>query len=273
MSYTIMRPSATMAPRMPATENERIKKLEDLARTMHGWSTENERGFLYREARRSSPHGAVVEIGSWKGKSTIFLGRGAKDGGGNKVYAIDPFTGSSEHQSPGKKVWTFDEFKKNIEAAELTDVVSPIVARSEDAATNWNRPISFLFIDGAHEPGAVEKDFALWSPHLIHGGTIAFHDTTPSLTGILRGIPLHGLPGPRRAIERHLIDSKDFEGVGLVDSIVYARKCTGENSFWWRFSHEWLRMKIRYKYSLYRFYQSATRLPQPIKTFLKRPFF
>lgn len=262
-----------MAPRMTNTEHERLRGLEGLARTMHGWSTANERRFLYREARRAAPRGVIVEIGSWKGKSTIFLGTGAQDGSKNKVYAIDPFTGSSEHQSPGKKVWTFEEFKKNIGAAGLTDAVLPIVARAEDAATTWNLPISFLFIDGAHEPEAVERDFALWSPHLIPGGTIAFHDTTPSLPGILRGIPLHGLPGPRQTIERHLIDAKGFEEVGLVDSIVYARKYEGGNAAAWRLPHEWLRMKIQYKYLLYRLYQSAVHLPQPVKTLLKRPFF
>jgi hypothetical protein len=54
----------------------------------------------------------LVEIGSWKGRSTICIAIGSKAGKKNKCYAIDPHTGSSEHKIKGKDIWTFDEFKK-----------------------------------------------------------------------------------------------------------------------------------------------------------------
>ena len=136
-----------------------LNDLERLTVTMHGWTSLRERLFLYKEAKKIKSEGVIVEIGSWKGKSTIWLAQGSKDGSGSKIYAIDHFIGSSEHQSPGKSVWTFDEFKNNIKTASLEDFVEPIVANSESAVKNWHLPIKFIFIDGAHEYEEVKKDF------------------------------------------------------------------------------------------------------------------
>ena len=140
----------------------------------------------------------AVEIGSWKGKSTIWLAAGSKKGNRAMIYAVDTFTGSSEHQKPGKIIWNFDEFKLNIKKAGVDDIIRPIVNTSKKAAEEWKLPIKFLFIDGAHEYEFVEKDFSLWSPYVVDGGIIAFHDTTPDLKAILKNWAIFGLPGPKK---------------------------------------------------------------------------
>jgi predicted O-methyltransferase YrrM len=108
----------------------------------------------------------IVEIGSWKGKSTIWIAGGSKNGNKVKVYAIDPFVDFYE-----------EEFKKNIRDAKLDDIVIPLTKTSEEAAKNFDEPVEFIFIDGNHEYEFVKLDFDLWFPKVVDGGIMAFHDT------------------------------------------------------------------------------------------------
>lgn len=209
---------------------EKIEQLENLTKDVHGWTAPKERAFLYNIAKLIKKDGVIVEIGSWKGKSTIWMAYGVKAGNKAKIYAIDPFTGSSEHQSPGKKIWTFDEFKNNIDRAGVADIITPLISTSETAAKNWTKPIDFLFIDGAHEYEEVKKDFLLWSEFLVDGGIIALHDTSPYIKAILENWPIFGLPGPKKIAFKHVLNSTKFKNVGLVGSIVYATKCSDNRS-------------------------------------------
>ena len=97
----------------------------------------------------------------------------------------------------------------------------PIKKGSLDAIKDWNIPIEILFIDGAHEYEAVEKDFLLWSKYLIDGGIIVLHDTTACLRTLL----LQGCHGPKKVAEKYIFSSQNFKDVGLVDTITYAKKC------------------------------------------------
>lgn len=128
--------------------------------------------------------GAIVEIGSFVGKSTCWLAAGSKAAGREKVVAIDTFKGSPEHQ-PGEPLChpaiqlegtTFRLFQEVIKAQGLDDHIEPIVATSMEASTTWNQPIRLLFIDGDHSYQASKMDFAMWSPFVVPGGIIAFHD-------------------------------------------------------------------------------------------------
>lgn len=194
---------------MNSHELERIKKNTD---AMDGWLSFDEGRFLYETARRLSGCGAVVEIGSWKGKSTIWLAHGLRDGKGEKVFAIDPHTGAPEHHEifKTKHIWTFDEFKKNIKAAGVERYVEPIVDRSENAAKAWRKPVAFLWIDGAHAYEAAKLDFASWFPHLAEGGVIAYHDST--------------FDDVRKVVKEKILFSRHFKNAGIVDSITFATR-------------------------------------------------
>jgi len=180
---------------------------------VEGWLQEKEGEFLYRTAKNVSGEHAIVEIGSWKGKSTICLALGSKAGNKAKVYAVDPHTGSTELKEIYGEIWTLEDFKSNIRSAGCKDIVVPIVKTSEEAAEGWNKPIEFLFIDGAHEYELVKLDFELWHPHLIKGGVIAFHDTTGDR-----------LEGPKRVVEEFVFNSRNFRDIGFIDSITFATK-------------------------------------------------
>jgi MMP 1-O-methyltransferase len=135
-------------------------------------------------AMRGPGSGAIVEIGSFKGRSTCFLALGAKLGGREKVTAIDHFLGSPEHQSgqafedPAivQAGSTLPAFRANLAAAQLEDQVEVIAKPSAEAAGEWTRPIRLLFIDGDHAYDATRRDFELFTPYLVPDGVVCFHD-------------------------------------------------------------------------------------------------
>jgi hypothetical protein len=171
-----------------------------------GWLTTREANLLYALATKCTGKGVILEIGSWKGRSTVCLARGSLDGASVPVFAVDPFTGSSEHGD----VYTYPEFKRNIEAAGVAKVVTAIQKPSGEAAKGWSKPIELLWIDGAHEEEFVRIDFDAWAPHLIEGGVIAFHDSTD--------------PGPWKVIHEKLFFGKDFHSIRFVHGITWAVK-------------------------------------------------
>jgi len=188
---------------------------ERITKKIDGFLAIDEGKFLFECAKNCKGKGVIVEIGSWKGKSTIWLGKGSKAGKKVKIYAIDPHTGSPEHKKKHSSVWTFDEFKQNIKNAKIDDIILPIVKTSEAAAKTFKKPVEFIFIDGAHEYEMVKLDYDLWFPKLIDGGIIAFHDT------------VHW-KGPKKLM-REIMSSRYFKNIGFVHSLCYAEK-TKQNS-------------------------------------------
>ncbi|MBU2214168.1 class I SAM-dependent methyltransferase [Patescibacteria group bacterium] len=177
-----------------------------LIKDLDGWLSDKEAALLYRLAKRCTGRGAIVEIGSWKGKSTICLAEGSRAGKNIPIYAIDPHTGSSEHGD----VYTFEEFKKNISNAGIENMIHPIVKTSKEASEGWNKPIELLWIDGAHEEEYVRLDYELWTEHLVPGGTIAFHDSS--------------MPGVKIVLEQYLYKGNVFRNIRFVHGATYARK-------------------------------------------------
>ena len=219
-----------------------IDKIRKLTAKIHGWLTDTEGELLYDLAKSCTGNGVIVEIGSWKGKSTIWLATGSKAGNKVRIYAIDPHTGSSEHKKNYTKVRTFGEFKKNIENAEVDDVVIPFVKTSEEVAKYFDEPIELIFMDGAHEYDLVKLDFELWFPKVIDGGIMAFHDTL-------------GYYGPTKLVGELIYKSKYFRNVGFAGSITFAEKV--------RQNTVKDKLKNRYVLLLHHLYEFAGRLQLP----------
>lgn len=178
---------------------------------IEGWLTEAEGYFLYDIAKRIYPGNTIVEIGSWKGKSTICLGNGSRDGGKAIIYAIDPHQGSSEHQKTFGEVDTFPEFTQNINKASLDEFIRPIRQTSEEAANSFSEPIEFVFIDGAHEYQLVNLDFKMWFPKVVVGGKVAFHDSWHFM-------------GPNLVSAFQLLKSTEITSPRLIDTITCFEK-------------------------------------------------
>ena len=152
-----------------------------------GFLAADEAAALYEQALQVSGDGAVLEIGSYCGKSTIYLGLACKRNS-STVFALDHHRGSEEHQQgeffhdtdlydAGEGVMdSFKEFRRNIRRAGLDDTVVPVVAGSEVAARHWQTPLAMVFIDGGHSLAAALTDYRCWLPHLRRGGVLAIHD-------------------------------------------------------------------------------------------------
>lgn len=145
---------------------------------------------LYEVACEAGAMGPCLEIGSYCGKSTVYLGLGVKQSGG-VLFSIDHHRGSEEQQ-PGQqyfdpelfdqasgRVDTFRLFRAAMEKAGLEDTVVAMVSRSEVAARKWSMPLSLVFIDGGHAYPTVFSDYTSWMPHVMPGGYLLIHDIFP----------------------------------------------------------------------------------------------
>lgn len=169
-------------------------RLREAARRAIGFMPEDEGLALYEAAVEAAPLGPLLEIGSYCGKSTLYMAAGARDASGDSVvFSIDHHRGSEEHQ-PGEeyhdprlvdadgRVDTLAAFRKTIEQAGLSDLVVGIVAPSDVVARHWSTPLGLVFIDGGHSSEAAYTDLESWSPHVVAGGSLAIHDVFPDPT-------------------------------------------------------------------------------------------
>lgn len=160
---------------------------ERLIASIKGFLDEEEGRGLYEYALRASGLGPCLEVGSYCGKSAIYLGSACRKSG-NTLFSIDHHRGSEEQQ-PGEeyfdpdlfdaldnKVNTFRFFRKTLEITNLEDAVVPMVCRSEVAARSWATPLGLMFIDGGHAFETALADYNCWSHHIVKGGFLLIHD-------------------------------------------------------------------------------------------------
>ena len=163
--------------------------LDLIART-RGFLEPEEGEHLYRLSLEAARRGPCLEIGSYCGKSTIYLGAACREAG-QVLFAVDHHRGSEEQQ-PGEEYFdpalfdpaagridTFPHFRATLAAADLEDTVVPIVCRSELAGRAWKTPLSLVFIDGGHALETVAADYRLWSAQLMPAGLLVIHDVFP----------------------------------------------------------------------------------------------
>src|SRR5436309_5594225 len=125
------------------TMTERLERTRVVAATIEGWLTDAEGELLFRLADASPPGMCTVEIGSWKGKSTVWLASGLHPSDGMQVFAIDPHEKSLEDPNAA----TLDELNINLVRSGVSQAVVPIVAASHDAAQAFERKPGLVFVD------------------------------------------------------------------------------------------------------------------------------
>jgi predicted O-methyltransferase YrrM len=159
----------------------------ELLNNVKGFLDDTEGQRLHLLALEAGEHGPCLEIGSYCGKSALYLGAACRENR-TVLFSIDHHRGSEEQQ-PGQsffdpELWsphsgtidTISYFRRTIQRADLEDVVLPIVCRSSVAARFWQIPLGLVFIDGSHDYESVLADFIGWKDHLVPGGYLIFHD-------------------------------------------------------------------------------------------------
>lgn len=185
---------------------------------------------LYDAARAASaavPGHPFLEVGSYCGRSTVWLGAAARESG-TVVFAVDHHYGSEENQ-PGwewhdtslvdpetGRLDTLPHFRRTIRRAGLDDVVIAVVGESPTVARAWATPLAFLFIDGGHGVEPARLDHELWTPHVMLGGTLAIHDVFPD--------PADGGRPPYEEIYLPALRSGRFTEVSATGSLRVLRR-------------------------------------------------
>jgi predicted O-methyltransferase YrrM len=200
--------------------------LRKAAEAAMGFMPEAEGLALFETAEAYADSGPVLEIGSYCGKSAIYLAAGVRDartrGVRQQVVTIDHHRGSEEHQ-PGweyhdaslvdpaaGRIDTLPRLRSTLLGAGLEDDVIAIVGRSVDVARLWRTPLGMLFIDGGHTDAAAQWDYESWAPWVAVGGALAIHDVFPD--------PADGGQAPFRVYQRALA-SGAFAEVRVVGSL------------------------------------------------------
>jgi predicted O-methyltransferase YrrM len=185
---------------------------------------------LHRAARERLPHGPVLEVGTYCGKSGVYLGAAAREVGGT-VFTVDHHRGSEENQAGWEHhdatlvdaetglMDTLPVFRQTIARAGLEDQVIAIVGRSTTVSAHWRTPLSMLFIDGGHAEVHAQNDYTGWAPWVMGGGYLVIHDVFPDPAGGGRP-PYHVF---LRALEHG-----DFEEVEDLGSMRVLRRVAGE---------------------------------------------
>jgi len=204
--------------------------LRELALSTKGFMPADEGDALHDAAVRAGdalPDAPWVEVGSYCGRSTIWLGDAARQVG-TSLYAVDHHHGSEENQTGWEhhdpevvdartgRMDTLPFFRRAIGDAGLEEHVVGVVGRSPVVARHWSTPLALVFIDGGHGVEPARADYAGWTPHVAVGGTLAIHDVFPD--------PADGGRPPYEEIYLPALESGRFELTSFTGSLRVLRR-------------------------------------------------
>ena len=158
-----------------------------LARRTPGFMPDDEGLALHAAAARAAAAGPLLEVGSWCGKSAVYLGDAA-EAAGTVLFCVDHHRGSEENQAGWEhhdptlvdpqtgRIDTLPAFRRTIEEAGLEATVIAVVGESTVVAAHWQTRPGMVFIDGGHGQAPAHADYDAWAPLLAPGGLLAIHD-------------------------------------------------------------------------------------------------
>jgi predicted O-methyltransferase YrrM len=183
---------------------------------------------LYDFALEASTQAPCLEIGSYCGKSAVYLGTACRENG-SILFSIDHHRGSEEQQ-PGEGYFdpalfdfntfcmdTLPLFRQTLALAGLEGAVVPIVNRSEVVAKCWSTPLALVFIDGGHAFETARTDYECWADHIIPGGYLLIHDIFED--------PADGGQAPWE-VYKLAVASGDFEELPRIGTLGVLKKRT-----------------------------------------------
>ncbi len=165
--------------------------LRQLAENAKGFMPSDEGTALYDaavEAVKRFPGGVLGEVGTYCGKSTLYLAAAVRDAGSGTVVTVDHHVGSEENQ-PGwewhdetlvdphaRRLDTLPTLRRTLYDAKVEDIVVAVVGRSQQVGALWSTPLAFLFLDGGHTEVQAQADYEAWASHVAPGGLLVIHD-------------------------------------------------------------------------------------------------
>lgn len=194
---------------------------EAMIENVKGFLDPDEGKRLYDTALSVAGQGPCLEIGSYCGKSAIYIGMACREKNGI-LFSIDHHSGSEEQQ-PGEEYFdpelfdyaswrmnTLEKFRKTIEKASLEETVVPIVSRSDVAERMWASPLHLVFIDGGHSYETALTDYNCWAKHIVSGGYLLIHDIFSD--------PAKGGQAPYRVYNQAL-ESNNFKELPMTKTL------------------------------------------------------
>lgn len=162
-------------------------ELLEHARAAIGFMPDDEGLALYDAGLAGGAVGPLLEVGTYCGKSAVYLGAAARERD-TVLYTVDHHRGSEENQAGWEhhderlvdprtgRMDTLPWFRRTIESADLEDTVVAVIGHSTKVASAWATPLGLLFIDGGHAFDVALADYEQWSPRVAPGGVLVFHD-------------------------------------------------------------------------------------------------
>jgi len=197
------------------------------AEAARGFMPPDEGLALHDAAAGLTIDGPLLEVGTYCGKSSVYLGAAARTLG-RVLFTVDHHRGSEENQAGWEwhepdlvdpavgKMDTLPFFRRTIHDAGLEGTVIAVVGDSPSVAGAWATPLALLFIDGGHGDEPARVDYERWTPHVVFGGILCIHDVFPD--------PADGGRPPYEQIYLPALASGSFEEERAVGSLRVLRK-------------------------------------------------
>jgi predicted O-methyltransferase YrrM len=186
-----------------------------------GFLDEQEAMRLRDLALEACAYGPCLEIGSYCGKSAVYLGSACKQKL-SVLFSVDHHQGSEEQQ-PGQEYFdpdlfdaatgridTLRFFRQTLNIFDLEDTVVPVIGLSKTVGKVWQTPLGLLFIDGSHAYESAFQDYTVWARHILPGGYLIFHDIFPN--------PADGGQAPYRVYQQAVCSGR-YEALPLFKSL------------------------------------------------------
>ena len=203
--------------------------LRAMALAAMGFRPEDEGDLLYDVAVRALADGPGLEVGTYCGKSAIYLGAAAR-AVGSTVFTVDHHRGSEENQVGWEyhattladaefgRLDTLPAFRHTLKDAGLEEEVVAVVGRSTTVSALWRTPLALVFVDGGHTDEHAGNDYTGWGRWVQHGGTLVVHDVFPD--------PADGGQAPYRIYLRAL--DSGFEETAVLGSMRVLTRVYGD---------------------------------------------
>ena len=201
-----------ISPKLPANFDADGADVLRLVADFEGLTTPRETKFLLLLGAAPTATGAVLEIGSYRGRSSILLAKAAAMAGEGRIHAVDPLSGGAASVNSTGAENDYALLMRNLESAGVREQVEFHHCTSAELAASWTEPLRLLWIDGDHSFAGAKTDYDAFAGRLADGAIVALHDV------------LNKFEGPLRVLLEGVLPDPHVGPAGLVGSIGWARR-------------------------------------------------